>query len=57
VRLLHGPTELLDVGQDANGIWDYDQWRGHAVHKRLIHFRGGSSNDKSNGGGYFYLIC
>jgi len=36
------------VGQDAIGLWVYDQWRGQPVHKRLIRFEGGEGAKKGN---------
>lgn len=37
------------ISQDDQGLWVYDQWIGQPVHKRLIHFRGGSGTANNDG--------
>jgi hypothetical protein len=43
-----GNHAAIYVGQDATGLWVYDQWRGQPVHKRLIRFEGGKGAKKGN---------
>lgn len=52
----HGNHAAIYVGQDAYGIWVYDQWvtKGH-VSKRHIDFRG-QSGMQSNDGDDYYVI-
>jgi hypothetical protein len=42
-------------GQTAAGIWVWEQWKGHPVSRRLIHFRGGKGSP-SNDGDAFSVI-
>jgi hypothetical protein len=42
-------------GQDKDGIWVWDQWVGHAVGRRQIHFRSGEGL-RSNDGDAFSVI-
>ncbi len=42
-------------GQDENGIFVWDQWKGQAVHRRHIKFRGGAGSP-SNDGDAFSVI-
>ena len=54
-----GNHAAIYLYQDEDGIWVYDQWRGQAVHKRLIRFEGGSGGkrgSKSNDGRRFAVI-
>jgi hypothetical protein len=54
-----GNHAAIYLSQDGRGIWVYDQWRGQAVHKRLIRFEGGSGGkwgSKSNDGTRFAVI-
>jgi hypothetical protein len=54
-----GNHAAIYLGQDATGIWVYDQWRGQPVHKRLIRFEGGRGSgrgSKSNDGKRFAVI-
>jgi len=50
-----GNHAAIYIGQDAYGIWVYDQWvRQGSVQKRRIPFRGGGS--PSNDGDAFYVV-
>lgn len=41
-----GNHTAIYMGQDANGLEVWDQWKGQAVHRRVIRFKGsGGSND------------
>jgi hypothetical protein len=54
-----GNHAAIYLYQDDRGIWVYDQWQGHPVHKRLIRFEGGSGRkwgSKSNDGTRFAVI-
>ena len=54
-----GNHAAIYLSQDENGLWVYDQWRGHKVAKRLIRFGGGKnsrSGSKSNNGELFKVI-
>jgi hypothetical protein len=54
-----GNHAAVYLSQDDRGLWVYDQWRGQAVHKRLIRFEGGSGGkwgSKSNDGRRFAVI-
>jgi hypothetical protein len=54
-----GNHAAIYVGQDATGLWVYDQWRGQPVHKRLIRFEGGKGakkGNKSNNGNLYRVI-
>ena len=54
-----GNHAAIYLGQDAAGIWVYDQWRGQPAHRRLIRFEGGRGSDrgsKSNDGKRFAVI-
>ena len=54
-----GSHAAIYLGQDATGIWVYDQWRGQPVHRRLIRFEGGRGSgqgSKSNDGRRFAVI-
>ncbi|CAM4803978.1 unnamed protein product [Rotaria magnacalcarata] len=42
------------MGQDHNGIHAWDQWRGHPVSQRIIHWYG---NGLSNNGDSFYVVA
>jgi len=42
-------------GQDKEGIWVWDQWKGQPVHRRHIKFRGGKGSS-SNDGDAFSVI-
>jgi len=39
-------------GQDQNGIWVYDQWKGQPVHRRFIPFRNGKGSASNDGDAY-----
>jgi hypothetical protein len=48
-----GNHAAIYLDQDDRGIWVYDQWQGHPVHKRLIRLEGGRGakrGSKSNDG-------
>lgn len=54
-----GNHAAIYIGQDATGLWVYDQWRGQPVHKRLIRFEGGrgaGKGNKSNNGKLYRVI-
>ena len=54
-----GSHAAIYIGQDRNGLWVYDQWRGQPVHKRLIRFEGGlgkGRGSKSNDGTKYRVI-
>ncbi|WP_051328647.1 BPSL0067 family protein [Geminicoccus roseus] len=54
-----GSHAAIYIGQDQNGLWVYDQWKGQPVHKRLIRFKGGlgaKSGSKSNDGTRYRVI-
>lgn len=50
-----GNHAAIYLEQDADGIWVYDQWSGHAVSKRHIRFMGGKGS-ASNDGDAFSVI-
>ncbi len=54
-----GSHAAIYLGQDENGLWVLDQWRGQPVHRRLIRFKGdgrGKNGSKSNNGDLFAVI-
>lgn len=50
-----GYHAAIYAGQNRDGIWVWDQWRGKAVHKRLIRFKSGKGL-QSNDGDKYYVV-
>lgn len=45
------------MGQDANGLWVWDQWLNQPAHMRTIRFQGGAPGVKQvNDGDFFYVV-
>jgi hypothetical protein len=47
-----GNHAAIYAGQDAIGIWVYDQWTGKSVGKRQIRFKGGVGSPSDDGDAY-----
>ena len=52
----HGNHAAIYAGQDAAGIWVWDQWTGKPVSKRQIKFKLPADFDRSNNGNAFSVI-
>lgn len=45
------------MGQDAGGLWVWDQWAGQPAHMRTIRFQAGAPGVKqANDGDVFYVV-
>lgn len=51
-----GNHAAIYVAQNDQGLKVWDQWVGQPVHERLIHFRGGHTDNPSNDGDAFSVI-